>query len=165
MASLQRNSLTEERKTARPSAVREYGVLPAPLSCNSRRIPSRTEHFAQRNRAPIAKLTRPMAELMPPVTRGIRLHARQNEVAGQCLDFRSSGAAPGAQMPSISPTGSAQCEQPSALSPALDRRGYSRRCSPAAIHYASLDLQALLDEPVVEFHLAQVDKVRAGARL
>ena len=40
MASLHRNSRTEERSTARPSAVREYGVMPAPLSCSSQRSPA-----------------------------------------------------------------------------------------------------------------------------
>ena len=35
IASEQRNSLTEDRKTARPSPNLECGVFPLPLSCNS----------------------------------------------------------------------------------------------------------------------------------
>jgi hypothetical protein len=35
--SLHRNSRIELRRTFRPSAVREKGVLPAPLNCNSHR--------------------------------------------------------------------------------------------------------------------------------
>ncbi|CFW38429.1 Uncharacterised protein [Bordetella pertussis] len=35
MASLARYSRTDERNTARPSPMREYGVMPAPLSCSS----------------------------------------------------------------------------------------------------------------------------------
>jgi hypothetical protein len=40
MASLHRNSRIDDRSTARPSAVREYGVGPAPLSCSSHRAPA-----------------------------------------------------------------------------------------------------------------------------
>ena len=39
MASLQTNSRSDERNTARPSARREYGVGPAPLSWSSSRLP------------------------------------------------------------------------------------------------------------------------------
>ncbi|MNT20653.1 hypothetical protein D3C72_1559680 [compost metagenome] len=35
MASEQRNSRIDERSTARPSPMREYGVAPAPFSCSS----------------------------------------------------------------------------------------------------------------------------------
>ncbi|KAG1524347.1 hypothetical protein G6F50_018539 [Rhizopus delemar] len=35
MASLARYSRTEERSTARPSPIREYGVMPAPFNCSS----------------------------------------------------------------------------------------------------------------------------------
>ena len=37
IASEHRNSRIDERNTARPSPMREYGVSPAPLSCNSMR--------------------------------------------------------------------------------------------------------------------------------
>jgi hypothetical protein len=37
MASLHKNSRKDERKTARPSARREYGVGPAPFSWTSQR--------------------------------------------------------------------------------------------------------------------------------
>jgi hypothetical protein len=40
VASLHRNSRIDDRNTARPSAVREYGVRPAPLSCSSQRSPA-----------------------------------------------------------------------------------------------------------------------------
>ena len=40
MASDARNSRTEDLKTALPSAVREYGVRPAPFSCRSSKVPS-----------------------------------------------------------------------------------------------------------------------------
>mmetsp|Transcript_13105 Transcript_13105/g.30909 ORF Transcript_13105/g.30909 Transcript_13105/m.30909 type:complete len:208 (-) Transcript_13105:414-1037(-) len=40
IASEQRNSRIDERSTLRPSAVREKGVSPAPLSCSSHRSPS-----------------------------------------------------------------------------------------------------------------------------
>jgi hypothetical protein len=39
MASEHRNSRIELRSTARPSPMREYGVRPAPLSCNSKADP------------------------------------------------------------------------------------------------------------------------------
>ncbi len=40
IASLPMNSRTEERSTARPSAVREYGVSPAPCDRNAGRVSS-----------------------------------------------------------------------------------------------------------------------------
>ena len=39
IASLPRNSRTDDRNTARPSAPRQNGVCPAPLSCSSYRPP------------------------------------------------------------------------------------------------------------------------------
>src|SRR5687768_819841 len=35
IASLHKNSRMDERRTARPSASQEYGVLPAPFNCSS----------------------------------------------------------------------------------------------------------------------------------
>ena len=40
IASEHRNSRIDERSTARPSPMREYGVLPEPLSCSSHSLPS-----------------------------------------------------------------------------------------------------------------------------
>jgi hypothetical protein len=40
IASLHRNSRIDERSTARPSALREYGVGPAPFNCSSHRSPA-----------------------------------------------------------------------------------------------------------------------------
>ncbi len=62
MASEQRNSRTEERSTARPSAVREYGVGPAPLAGGSggrrgRRPPRRVRAPARRPAGPPSSRT------------------------------------------------------------------------------------------------------------
>ncbi len=75
IASLHMNSRTDERNTARPSAVREYGVSPAPFSCRSNLLPSGIDDFGERDRAAIAELPCPVAELMAAVARRIRLHA------------------------------------------------------------------------------------------
>ncbi|KAG0731053.1 hypothetical protein G6F63_015994 [Rhizopus arrhizus] len=40
IASLHKNSRIDERRTARPSAPREYGVGPAPFNCSSQWRPS-----------------------------------------------------------------------------------------------------------------------------
>ena len=68
--------------------LREYGVRPAPLSWSSH-PPVRRRHFAERDRAPVAELVRPLAELVAAVARGVRPHARHLPVARQNLGRRS----------------------------------------------------------------------------
>ena len=49
-------------------------------------LPGRVDHFAQRDGAAVAQLSRPVAELVTAVARRIRLHAGQQPVAGECFD-------------------------------------------------------------------------------
>ena len=46
---------------------------------------TRIDHLAQGNRAPVAQLPRPLAELVTTIVAGIRLHARQQRVAAEHL--------------------------------------------------------------------------------
>ena len=82
IASEHRNSRIDERSTARPSPMREYGVRPLPLSCSSMRAGRRVD-FAEQQRAPVAELAGPDAELVAAVDAGQRVHAGPRRVAAR----------------------------------------------------------------------------------
>jgi hypothetical protein len=61
---------------ARPSPPRENGVGPEPLSCTSRRTPSRPSDLAEQHGAAVAELRDEVAELVPRVGERDRLGSR-----------------------------------------------------------------------------------------
>src|SRR5262245_28232041 len=83
MASLQRNSRSDEQSTARPSPWREEGVIPAPLELDLPRRAAPRLDLAERDGAAVAELPGPDAELMTAVPGGERLHRRCDEIPGK----------------------------------------------------------------------------------
>ena len=71
----------ELRSTLRPSAVRLYGVRPAPLSCSSQRSPRALMTSPKDIAAPVPKLPNEAAELMARVAVRERLGAWEEAVA------------------------------------------------------------------------------------
>ena len=104
IASLQRNSRIDDRSTARPSALREYGVGPAPLSCSSQRSPAALIDFAERDRAAVAELPGPLAELVAAVVRGVRLHALEQRVAAEDVGEELDAPRPSSPKPTSAAT-------------------------------------------------------------
>ena len=150
------NSRIEERSTARPSAVREYGVGPAPFSCSSQLSPPRVDDFAERDRAAVAELPCPVAELMAAVARRVRLHAGQHAIAGQDLDGLAVGVGGPCNAEHV-----ADCIRPSEQPRRRHRRRIDARVACIA-HGARIVRRhriagQLLHERVLEFLLDQVD--------
>ena len=89
IASLHRNSRTDERSTARPSARARVRRRARALELQLPARAVRADDLAERDRAAVAELPGPVAELVPAVARGVRLHAGQHAVAAEHLDRRA----------------------------------------------------------------------------
>ena len=85
MASEHRYSRMLERSTARPSPLREYGVVPGALELNLPRFARLVLYLAQQDGAAVAQLRHVLAELVAGIEHRQRIAARQQTVADEML--------------------------------------------------------------------------------
>ena len=89
MASLQRNSRTDDRSTGAPIGAARVGSLAGAFQLQLPAFTGAIDDFAQRDRSTISELTGPLAELVSAIVGRVWLHAFDQRVARK--DFRERG--------------------------------------------------------------------------
>ena len=132
IASLQRNSRIDERSTARPSARREYGVGPAPLSCSSHRWPDAFSTSPSVIARPSPSCPAQCAELMAAVVRRVRLHSLEQRRCRRTRSAKSGDATSSGVKPDERGDFAANRRSAAARRPASAARANMPRRRPAA---------------------------------